>query len=150
MRKKILLASILILSIITLSLTGLPTALSELGVFPELLSASAGDVKPNGCVDCHQPRPDIGRDLRLSVLVSDIKNHTSSTIDTISNSQIPTICKACHESRLGNTLHLIHLGYEINPANNSTISYTGECLYCHAPDQSTGKMSFKTGYEAKP
>lgn len=150
MRKKILLASILTLSIVMLSLTGLPAVLSEPSVFPGLLSASARDVKPNGCVDCHQSRPDIGRDLRLSVLTSDIKNHTSDTVNIISNSEIPTICKTCHESRLGNTLHLIHLGYEINPDNNSTISYTGECLYCHAPDQSTGKMSFKTGYEAKP
>lgn len=150
MGKKILIASILIIGIITLSLAGLPAAPSKPSVFPGLLSASARNVKPNGCVDCHQPRPDIGRDLRLSVLTSNIKNHTSDTINSVSISEIPTICKTCHENRLGNTLHLIHLGYEINPENDSTISYTGECLYCHAPDRSTGQMSFKTGYEAKP
>lgn len=150
MGKKILIASILIIGIITLSLASLPAAPSKPAVFPGLQSASARNVKPNGCVDCHQSRPDIGRDLRLSVLTSDIKNHTGNTINSVSSSEIPTICKTCHESQFGNTLHLIHLGYGINPENNSTISYTGECLYCHAPDRSTGKMSFKTGYEAKP
>lgn len=150
MGKKILIASILTLGIVMLSLTSLPAVPSKPSVFPGLQSASARNIKPDGCVNCHQPRPDIGRDLRLSVLTSDIKNHTDDTINSVSSSEIPTICKTCHENQLGNTLHLIHLGYEINPENNSTISYTGECLYCHAPDRSTGKMSFKTGYEAKP
>ncbi|MCL4436047.1 MAG: hypothetical protein M1503_08700 [Thaumarchaeota archaeon] len=150
MRTKILIASILILIITTLSFAGLPAVLSKPSSFPELLSATGKDVNPNGCVNCHQPRPDIGRDLRLSVLISDIGAHNRSVVNAVSTSEIPTICKTCHQSQLGNTLHLIHLGYRITPENTSTINYARECFYCHAPNRSTGSISFKTGYEAKP
>jgi cytochrome c553 len=149
MQKKTLLALILALALITLSFTGLPAVLSKSGVFSEL-NAAASDFKSDGCINCHQPRPDIGRDLRLSVLTSNIKNHTQITLNTIASSKIPTVCTTCHQNRLGNMLHLIHLGYEINLENNSTIIYAGECLYCHTPDRLTDEMSVKTGYEAKP
>ncbi len=150
MRTRTLLATTFTLTIITLSLTVLPAVLSKPSAFPEILIATPRDLKPNGCVNCHQTRTEIGRDFKLSTLTSNIRNHTQDTTDTISSSEIPTTCKSCHLSELGNEVHIIHLGYEINPEKNSTASYTGECLYCHAQNQSTGEMRVKTGYENRP
>lgn len=108
------------------------------------------DPKPEGCVDCHKPRPDIGRDFRLSLGLQEIENHPN-VWERVATEEIPTMCMTCHLDTFSNVAHKFHFEFETDPLENHFISsYQGQCLYCHALDLETGEMEVKRGFEHQP
>lgn len=153
MKKILALTAILTISVLTINIIGIPAVLSQEHELPELPGITVEDEKPNGCVDCHKPRPDIGMDFRLSLALPNEGNHPDVG-DMVANGEIPTVCKTCHMDKLANRVHLVHLTgdrHDGNVTQNHFItSYHGQCLYCHDLDLDTGKMTIKTGYEPSP
>lgn len=120
---------------------------------PQLPGITVEDPKPEGCVDCHKPRPDIGRDFRLSVELQEIEGHPDIS-GMVASQEIPVLCTTCHTADflpLSNIAHKKHFEFEEDPLENHFISsYQGQCLYCHALDPETGEMTVKSGLEKQP
>lgn len=120
---------------------------------PQLPGITVEDPKPQGCVDCHKPRPDIGRDFRLSVELQEIEGHPDIS-GMVATQEIPELCMQCHTEKfkpLSNIVHKRHYEFEEDPLENHFIaSYQGQCLYCHTLDLKTGEMGVKKGFEHQP
>ncbi len=145
----------LIITLITAFVIGIGAAavLTQEEEVPELPGITVEDAKPQGCVDCHKPRPDIERDFRLSIELQELEGHPDIS-GMVASQEIPGLCMSCHTESfkpLSAIVHKKHFEFEEDPLENHFISsYQGQCLYCHALDLETGEMAVKSGLEEQP
>jgi len=143
---------------------------------PEIPGITITDDHPNGCVDCHRDRPDIGRDFRLSTHIREwategaeeeimelaeaawpeasLSGMHPDVSGMVATQELPTFCINCHadgsDKPLYRVLHLIH--FTGGEENHFLTSYGGFCTQCHAVDLDlenppSGGVEIKTGKE---
>ncbi len=142
---------------------------------PAIPGITAADEKPNGCVSCHNERPDINRDFRLSTYIGEWSEGAPDEIlelakaawpeaslsgkhppvsGMVATQELPAACLSCHaetsDKPLPSYLHLQHfVGGE---ENHFITSYGGFCTQCHTvnldiENPPAGAMTIKTGKE---
>ena len=172
--------NLLLISIIAVALgvgAGIAVFTQEQEV-PAIPGITAPDEKPNGCVDCHRERPDIGRDFRLSKYIKEwaeegaeeeilelakaawpkasLSGKHPDVSSAVATQDLPTFCLACHgdgsDKPLYKYLHLQH--FYGGEENHFITGYGGYCTNCHAVDLDlenppAGGVEIKTGKEGQ-
>lgn len=132
---------------------------------------TAPDMFPNGCVDCHVHRADLGLDVRLSTLMKQWCEGAPPKLATAAQASapagvklagkhpevaealadVPRRCLECHGADaqdappFGRLMHRVHLtgGEE----NHFLTMFQGECTHCHKLDVVTGAWRLSSGPE---
>ncbi|GEM_PF-1350313 len=154
------------------------TVLTQEEEVPAIPGITVEDDHPNGCVNCHRERPDIGRDFRLSTYIEEwategtpeeilelaqaawpeasLSGKHPNVAEMTATRELPTACMTCHSEEgdkpLSSYLHLQH--FAGGAENHFVTLYGGYCTQCHSVDLNleeppAGGIGIKTGKEGE-
>jgi len=152
------------------------TVLTQEEEVPAIPGITVEDDHPNGCVNCHRERPDIGRDFRLSTYIEEWATEGASeeiielaqaawpeasltgkhpnVAGMVATQEIPGVCVTCHAEGSDKPLdRYLHLQHFYGGAENHFVTlYGGYCTQCHTvaldlENPPAGGIGIKTGKE---
>lgn len=108
---------------------GLVVLMNEKSPAPQIPGITTPDETPGGCVDCHKPFPDLGRDTRLSIsILKWAKEGAPEEIMTVAAAVWPHV-KLTGQHPLGGPMFAWQSCISCHPGR--TPEQPSSCLFCH-------------------